>query len=159
MTDTLSHLVHTVRPKTGPRIILPLGIALSAALAPGQDLPKPSIIPNLPGALYTAADPMAFTVKLSAALTDHGATSTVTVVIANIAGKTMETVAALELSPNNNYTATVQPSTLGLGYYSFTASLPAKPGSNSKQSSLSFGIIPDVGLKGPQPACTWRIRN
>ena len=59
MTDTLSNLVHTVRPKTPPRTILRLGTALSVTLTPGQDLPKPSIIPNLPGALYTAADPAA----------------------------------------------------------------------------------------------------
>jgi hypothetical protein len=34
---------------------------------------------------------------------------------------------------------------------------PKKPGSNSNQSSLSFGIISDVALKSPQPASPFGV--
>ena len=126
-------------------------------MAEGQALPKPSIIANLPGAIYTVGDQISFTIKLSDPPADHAATSTVTVAIVSIAGKTIETLPALELSPKNNYSAAILPSTSGLGYYTVTASLGETSDPGSNQSSLSFGIVPDPGFKSPQPASPFGV--
>jgi hypothetical protein len=127
------------------------------ALAEDRATPKPSITPNQPGALYTLGDSISFTIKLPDPPADHAATTTVTVAIANIAGKTIETLPTLELSSKNDYSAAIRPTMSGLGYYTITASLADNPGSSSKPSSLSFGIIPDVALKIPQPASPFGV--
>ncbi len=132
-------------------IIVTLGIAGVGASAQDQADSKPSIVPNMPGALYTGGEKISFTVKLAQPHSGDPSEKTAVLVIANIDGETVETVPALDLSAKNAYSAVVEPKTAGLGYYTATASLADASGVKTNQATLSFGILPNVALKAADP--------
>jgi len=116
-----------------------------------------SAAPNVPGGIHIRGEKIAFTVAVPPTA-DGSPMRTAAWLIADVDGRTVETLPAQEFSKSNHYSVVVEPKTAALGYYTLKGSFATTSGLVTKEETLlSFGIIPDVALKAPDPGSPFGV--